>query len=783
MLPCLIVMCLLVVPAPQDDPHDERSPSIAYYFDWINSQYEGTTEEHALINLDFWAWMRAEYGFELDVYCMDVGNVDDGAYTAGVGRLIPHHYGTLANEEFKAQFPRGLGPLAKRAAVFGCRLGMWLGPDGFGDTEEEERARTCMMISLCRDHNLRMFKLDAVAGQLREEKQAALARALVESRKICPDLVVLNERVDLGLAEPQATTSLWEGEETYIDVFSSNRGTAPHHRAGTLERPNTPGLTRLIEDHGVCLSSCLDYWEDDLVLQTFGRALILAPEIYGSPWFLRDLELARLARLCNLYRRYRAILVDGMELPNEQYGPHAMARGDGSRRFLTLRNLTWEPVVYRVQLDSSIGLAGGEQVELQRLHPFERVLGTFRYGEEVGVRVEPFRACLMAATTRPLDEVTVVGCEYEVVRDTPGAPILVDLLGLPGTTARVRAEPGSRGLESWEFDVEFPGRQLSLPWHRALGPLEPCGLPFDAEALFEATCFAADSNALEVRSLDRSGPSENPVVQRARAAFLEQPMFVNRGIWDWNLFDGDTSTFFISRLEDRALRVDFGAVLEMDRIVIRIRDREAHDIAPKADSFAQDAVLEISADLMTWQPLEEFSGKGTIVVAKLPRGTRARYLRIDGPPLRVAEVEAYQNGVPYNRAGWRASNLFHAYRRRPAVAAWSKSFSLPEIPPGSYLAVALEGKHGDEGAYAAMRVDGQPVGAPDRAVSFPSNTWEYKNVEKESGYTYFLPLEAGMAGKKLEVFVLGLKGGQQKFKPEVYVTAYPPPLARHRIEF
>ena len=782
MLPLLVVMSLLVTFTPQEDPHNERSPSIAYYFDWINSQYEGTTEEHTLVNLDFWAWMHAEYGLELDVYCMDVGNVDDGAYTAGVGRLIPHHYGTLANEEFKTQFPRGFGPLARRAGEFGCRLGIWLGPDGFGDTEAEELSRTGMMISLCRDHNLRMFKLDAVAGQLREEKQAALARALAECRKICPDLVVLNERVKLGLAEPHATTSLWEGDETYIDVFSNNRGTAPHHRAGTLERPNTPGLTRLIEDHGVCLSSCLDYWEDDLVLQTFGRALILAPEIYGSPWFLRDLELARLARLCNLYREYRGILVDGMELPTEQYGPHAMARGDASRRFLTLRNLSWEPVEYLVRLDASIGLETGEEVELRRLHPFERLLGRYRRGDEVRVRVEPFRVCLLAATTQPLDEITVLGCDYEVVRDTPGAPLQVDLLGLPGTRAVVRVEPGSRGLEPQEFEVEFPGAPLTLPWHRALGTLEPCDLPADAEGLFEATCYAADSNALEIRSLDRSGVTENPIVQRARAAFLEQPFFVNRGIWDWNLFDGDTSTFFISRLEDRALRVDFGEVLEMDRILIRIRDREAHDIAPEIDSFAKDAVLEISADLMNWQRLEGFSGKGTIVVAKLPPGTRARYLRIDGPPRRLAEVEAYRNGVPYNRAGWRASNLFHAYQRRPAVAAWSRSFTLPEVPPGTYLAVALEGRHGDEGAYAAMRVDGRLVGAPDRAVSFPSNTWEYKNVQMDTGYTYFLPLDAGMAGKELEVFVLGLEGGEQEFKADVYVTAYPPPLVRRRIE-
>ena len=94
-------------------------------------------------------------------------------------------------------------------------------------------------------------------------------------------------------------------------------------------------LTRMVEDHGVCLSSCLDYWDDELVLQAFNRSLTLAPEIYGNPWFLRDDELPKLARLFNLHRRYGTILVNGMELPEATYGPHAVSRGDDSTRFLT----------------------------------------------------------------------------------------------------------------------------------------------------------------------------------------------------------------------------------------------------------------------------------------------------------------------------------------------------------------------------------------------------------------------------------------------------------------
>ncbi len=54
--------------------------------------------------------------------------------------------------------------------------------------------------------------------------------------------------------------------------------------------------------------------------------MILAPELYGSPWFLRDDEFSQLARIFNLHRRYRDILTQGIELPEATYGPYAVSR-------------------------------------------------------------------------------------------------------------------------------------------------------------------------------------------------------------------------------------------------------------------------------------------------------------------------------------------------------------------------------------------------------------------------------------------------------------------------
>ena len=775
---------------------DERTPSRSHYFDWINSQYEGATEAHTLTNLEFFEWMHDEFGMVLDIYSLDVGNIDDGPYTAGVGRLIPAHYGSMESEEFKAQFPRGFGPLVEKAAAFGGRLGIWLGPDGFGDTPEDEQQRRDMLIAFCRDYNFLLFKLDGVAGKLRPEKQGALIEALKACRAYCPDLIVLNERVDFGAAEPYVTTSLWEGAETYIDVFMCNTGTATHHRAGALARGLTPGLTRLMEDHGVCLSSCLDYWEDELILQAFNRSLILAPQIYGNPWFLKDEEFPKLARIFNLHRRYRDILVSAVGLAEERYGPYAVSRGDEKTRLITLRNLDWEPVEYVVRLDKSIGLGPAESVELRRLHPSERVLGRFERGTQVNVEVLPFRTCLLVASSTSSREVGVEGCDYEIVREVPGQPVVVKLLGMPGTEAVVRLAPGARRFERAELDgaecgefiggrgveVSFGGTALREPWHRKIADLAPCAVPPDAEALYEATCFAADSDALEARCIRRSGPSEIPQVRAAREAFFKQKMFVNRGIWDRNLFDGDLNTHFVARLEDRALRVDFGALVRMDRLVIRMRDREEPDLNPALHRFAEDAVAEMSSNLRTWVPLAPaWSGKGTIAVIKAPPEQPLRYLRIAGAPRRIAEVDAYLEGRALERSGWRASNLLAPYVNKKPVAAWSLSFVLDEIPRNAVLAVPIEGQHGSEGAYAALRVDGKYRGAPDRSVSYPSNTWEYYNVDRDGGYTYYFPLSGSMAGQTIDVLVLIMDGGSNDVAPEAWLTAYPIPFECHEL--
>lgn len=96
------------------------------------------------------------------------------------------------------------------------------------------------------------------------------------------------------------------------------------------------------------------------------------------------------------------------------------------------------------------------------------------------------------------------------------------------------------------------------------------------------------------------------------------------------------------------------------------------------------------------------------------------------------------------------------------------------MAPSSYLSVAVNGEHGVEGAYAAFKVDGRLVGAPSRAVSYPSNTWEYVNAKSASNYTYYFPLTKDMIGKKIEVFVMGYESDKLDITPEVWISSYNP---------
>ncbi len=763
---------------------DEKTPSKAQYFSWINNTNEGSTEEQTQINLDFFAWLKSEYGMQLDIYAFDAGAIDGKRF-----------YGSIKSDRFKKQFPYRFDSIYQKASSLGIRLGVWGGPDGFGDSPEEEKERTRQMVSLCKDYEFALFKFDAVCGPLRPEKEDAFINMMKECRSYSPDLILLNHRLGLEKAKPYATTFLWGGAETYIDVFMTNNQTAPHHRAAALNRGLVPDLQRLTEDHGVCISSCLDYWDDDLILQAFNRSLILAPEIYGNPWLLRDDEFAKLARIYNLHRKYGDILVNGIVLPEEQYGQNAVARGDEKTRFITLRNISWEEKAYTITLNEELGLAKGDEFELFQIHPYEKYLGKFEYGKEVKVEVVPFRSALFLVTAKKISEPVLVGTEYQLLRDVPGKSILLDIIGMPGMekvislldakdykSIKISGINNAPLLAGKSSVVKFPGKSLNLSPHRKIADLNEIKIPEEVDSLYEASIYAADNNALEVRSIERSGYSKIPAVRKAQDAFFNQEVFVNRGIWDKNLFDGDLNTgFYLSkkydydvRVKGGAFRLDLGEVIKVDELVFYMPNTFAlNPLLPQEGNY-----VEVSSDLKEWETLTYLADTKMIV----PIHRELRYLRFKSQPQQIMEIEGYFDGKQLDRSLWRASNLFAHPSRMKCQKAWSNSFVLDEIAEASYLSIALNGKHGIEGAYVAAKIDGELIGAPDRSSSYPSNTWEYLAAQRDANYTYYIPMKEEYVGKKIEVFVMAYDENHLEIEPEVWISSFTDGKVRLRME-
>lgn len=761
---------------------DEKSPSRSQYFSWINNSNEGTTEKQTLINLEFFKWLHQEYGMKLDIYAFDAGAIDGKRF-----------YGSIYSERFKSQFPRGFGPIKDKADKIGTRLGVWGGPDGFGSTPETAKARIDQMVKLCRDYNFALFKFDAVCGPLPESNEKYFTEMMEKCRSYSPDLILLNHRLGLKKAEAYATTFLWEGAETYTDVFSTNNTTAPHHRAGALNRGLVPGLKRLTEDHGVCLSSCLDYWEDELILQAFNRNLILSPQIYGNPWFLKDEDYPKLARIFNLHRKYKEILVEGMILPESKYGKFAVARGDGNTRIITLRNTEWNEKEFTLRLNDEIGLKKNDKIEVRQFHPYEKMMGSYKFNDSIVVKVLPFRSCLIVVSSDKIDEPGVKGSNYEIVRNVPGKPVKINLLGFPGEEKRISINnlSGKKVFledklcqeltDNKSFNIKFPGEKKSNVYHKKLGDMKVSEMPDDAEALYEATIYAADNNALEIRALKKSGRSNIKVVRDARDAFINQSVFKERGIWDKNLFDGDMETsFFPSRKYMRnvkvnhgCFRIDLGKTTQIDELVLKVNDE--YSLQPLLRDEGNHA--EISTDLVNWKTITYLAGKEN----RIKINGEARYIRLKYYPDRVSEIEGYRNGEMVDRSNWRASNLFSHPSRMKFHKAWYKDVMVDDVKKDAYLCVAVNGKHGNEGAYAAVKINGKYIGAPDRSVSYPSNTWEYVVRQTDANYTYYFPLTEEMKNQKIEVYLLGMNPEFTDIKPEIWLSSYPIPFVKKEL--
>ena len=163
--------------------------------------------------------------------------------------------------------------------------------------------------------------------------------------------------------------------------------------------------------------------------------------------------------------------------------------------------------------------------------------------------------------------------------------------------------------------------------------------------------------------------------------------------------------------------------------------------------------------------------------AKVPNGMACRYLRLAPAPDRTAEVEVWRKGEHWKSRPRPAPPRCSLPTTRPRPnSPGRRKVSLPSHPaPNSHLCVALNGEHGKNGAYAALRMDGSVDRCPAAGGILPGGRLRVPPRIRSSNFTYFFPITPRMHGRSIEVVVLGLAGCDPALKPEVWTTTYPHP--------
>ena len=223
-------------------------------------------------------------------------------------------------------------------------------------------------------------------------------------------------------------------------------------------------------------------------------------------------------------------------------------------------------------------------------------------------------------------------------------------------------------------------------------------------------------------------------------------------------------------MDGGCLRVDFGRVFEADEVEITcFAIREPVGEVP-AQTYTERG--SYSSDLALWQE------SGAAAVEILDRDCRApvvkgsihsifyaegdrvrvtyrldggeiRYFRLPHPMDRIYSIRLLKDGQELTLNSPAVNNLQAPYGAKNPVALQKAVVTLPEVRDGDYIAVAMNGIHGDEGAYCVAEVDGKRMGFPDRAPAYQSNVWEFCVTHSDRNYTYYLPLTADLSGKEV----------------------------------
>jgi hypothetical protein len=794
-----------------------------FYFDWLCHDNSGPLESEILANFAALKKLREMYGLQIDIYNSDAGLVESQ------GTYFPQF-----KANFDRRFPNGLRLIADASARLGMKLGLWIGPDGFGETPPEMAARRDQLLSWVKDFNVGLFKMDTVVSALAhkdkyilEKKYQSLANALAEARRIDPSFVAINHRINNSPYMLTITDCLlWKGEETYIDVHITNRTAALYNRSGSIGRDLTSEFYqtpfRQFEDHGICFNSCVENWEDDLVAQAFGRASVLSPELYGTFFFLRDEEYPRLARLIQLHKRSEPLLKKAFPLSEGD-----IAHGDGRSSLVVLRNPTWSYRTKSVPLDGTIGLAAepGTPLTVRRRHPHEFLISDrgIKAGESLRVELEPFDLQLIQVDAGLPDEPFLGGVPYEVVPGPDSDSFEMKLLGEPGRDYEVAFHNwGARAVlsegrtlntaEEKTWRVRFPGQPLAgEPFARLSDFADAPAGPTDGSYLAELAKFTVDDDALEVREMGslKGAPSSLPEIEACREYMWRKVITAEGSVR--NAFDDDPLTRWSDGYSKRSPFTGSPAPYRSDASLWRIdlgeptdlRRLELH-VVRKTEDGSLEAV-EVSPDLKTWTRVDGLSFKKAealplfteirqrgrqikifdieagdntpVLIEVLLPPNRSRYVRIRGRNFSVSEIAGFDGqGRKLDRSRWHATNFFG---ETPGPGRILKSVAvLKEYRPGQELAVAVHSGTTKfdpvDGVYVAAVVDGKIVIPRHRVPSYPYHNYEWNcswlKTEKLGGMAFRLPVQKEWVGKTVELYAVLFGEGLAEARAELHLV-------------
>ena len=248
------------------------------------------------------------------------------------------------------------------------------------------------------------------------------------------------------------------------------------------------------------------------------------------------------------------------------------------------------------------------------------------------------------------------------------------------------------------------------------------------------------------------------------------------------MFDGKDDTFFDGqsrcycdqdlRIDGGCLRVDLGREVEADAVEIVFFAADVPTAEVPDQRIAADG--EVSVDLTRWDPaplsdvavweadkrisVPRFSKHtiyetdGRLLRAVYPVNGTMRYFRLADPMDRIYHFRVLKDGRHLDITNSHGNNMQAHYRRRTTKLLRSGTLQLPEDCRDAFLAVAVEGNHGEEGVYCCACLEGKFLATNKRAPDYKANIWEHMVCPAKGYTTHYIPLPADGAGKQIQVY-------------------------------